>query len=230
MAQILYVAMHHQYGDAAVSEFAGFKDTSVKVSDMLSQTITMIDGKSVTLRELISRIGEQGFLLLCALLTLPFLLPVSIPGVSTVFGVAILLISLAITLNRLPWLPSKILDRELETLKLVPVLEKGVKIVSKIDRFVQPRLLVFSTGAIMNRINGLVLMFSALLLMLPLGFIPFSNTLPGVAILLMSIGMVQRDGVLVVVGYGFVLATLTYFSILAYAAYSAGQGFSSLLG
>lgn len=213
-----------------MSDFTGFKDTSVKVSDMLTHTITLIDGKSVTLRVLISRIGEQGFLLLCALLTLPFLLPVSIPGVSTVFGVAILLISLAITLNRLPWLPSKILDRELETVKLVPVLEKGVKIVSRIDPYVQPRLLMFSTGAIMNRFNGAVLMFSAVLLMLPLGFIPFSNTLPGVAILLMSIGMVQRDGVLVVAGYGFVLATLAYFGVLAYAAYSAGQGFSTLLG
>lgn len=210
-------------------DLAGFGDTSEKISDMLTHTITLIDGKSVTLRDLIGRIGEQGFLLLCALLTLPFLLPVSIPGVSTVFGIAILLISLAITLNRLPWLPSKILDRELEAEKLVPVLEKGVKIVSRIDPFVQPRLLMFSTGAVINRFNGAVLMFSALLLMLPLGFIPFSNTLPGVAILLMSIGMMQRDGALVVAGYGFVAATIAYFSVLAYAALSAGQGLSSLI-
>jgi hypothetical protein len=210
-------------------DLAGINDTSEKISDMLTHTITLIDGKSVTLRDLIGRIGEQGFLLLCALLTLPFLLPVSIPGVSTVFGVAILLISLAITFNRLPWLPSQILDRELEADKLVPVLERGVKIVSRIDPYVQPRLLMFSTGAVINRFNGAVLMFSALLLMLPLGFIPFSNTLPGVAILLMSIGMVQRDGALVVAGYSFVIATLVYFGVLAYAALSAGQGLSSLI-
>ena len=46
--------------------------------------------------------GESGLLLLCALLSLPFLFPVSIPGVSTVFGAGIVLISAAITFNRQP--------------------------------------------------------------------------------------------------------------------------------
>lgn len=41
-----------------------------------------------------------------------------------------------------------------------------------------------TTGLVANRINGLALMTAGVLLMMPLGFIPFSNTLPGVAILL----------------------------------------------
>ena len=45
-------------------------------------------------------------LLVCVFLTLPFLLPVSIPGVSTVFGLAIILIGVGVTLNRVPWLPT----------------------------------------------------------------------------------------------------------------------------
>lgn len=207
----------------------GIKDTSGKVSDMLTATIAMIEGKSVTLRALIAVIGEQGLLLLCALLTLPFLIPVSIPGVSTVFGAAILLISVAITLNRLPWLPQKILDRELETAKLIPALEKGVKIVSKIDRYVRPRLLTLTRTGLMARVNGLVLMTCSVLLMLPLGLIPFSNTLPGVAILLLAVGMVQRDGAFVIGGYAFMAATFVYFGVLAWLAISAGQGISALM-
>lgn len=207
-----------------------FRDTSKKVSDMLGETIDRIRGRSVTLRELIAAIGEQGLLLLCALLCLPFLIPVSVPGVSTVFGGAIILIGVAVTLNRMPWLPKKILDKEMDTDKLIPALQKGVKLVSRIDPYVKPRLTGLTQTGLMARFNGLVLIFSAALLMAPLGPIPFSNTLPGVAILLLAIGMVQRDGVFVLLGYLFNLATVVYFAVLAWLAFVAGQGISSLLG
>ena len=162
------------------NEFA-FTDTSEKLSTTLEKLIGKLQGQTITLRELMEAIGEQGLLLICAI-ALPFLIPVSIPGVSTVFGAAIILVSLAITLNRLPWLPAKILDRQMETAKLVPALQKGVAIVSKLDRFIRPRVPALTTGVIANRINGLALMTAGVLLMMPLGFIPFSNTLPGIAI------------------------------------------------
>lgn len=211
------------------NEFA-FSDTSEKLSTTLEKLIGKLKGETITLRELMEAIGEQGLLLICAIASLPFLIPVSIPGVSTVFGAAIILVSLAITLNRLPWLPKKILDRQMETAKLIPALQKGVSIVSKLDRFIRPRLPALTTGAIANRINGLALMTAGVLLMMPLGFIPFSNTLPGVAILLFSAGMIQRDGVTVLGGYLFLGLTTVYFAALAYAAFWAGQGLSSSIG
>lgn len=85
------------------NEFA-FTDTSEKLSTTLEKLIGKLQGQTITLRELMEAIGEQGLLLICAIASLPFLIPVSIPGVSTVFGAAIILVSLAITLNRLPWL------------------------------------------------------------------------------------------------------------------------------
>ncbi|WP_034884122.1 hypothetical protein M728_003420 [Ensifer sp. WSM1721] len=203
-----------------------FGDTERNLSDTLNGMIASIRGDTITLRELMIEIGEHGFLLLCALLTLPFLIPVSIPGVSTVFGAAIILISLAITLNRLPWLPQRILDRRIETEKLVPTLKKGAALVSKLDRYVRPRLYFLTQGVVMNRFNGLMIMAGGVLLMFPLGLIPLSNTLPGIAILLLSLGIIQRDGLMVAAGYLFLLATTVYFAVLAYAAFAAGQGLS----
>ncbi|MDK1376854.1 MULTISPECIES: exopolysaccharide biosynthesis protein [unclassified Sinorhizobium] len=204
-----------------------FGDTERNLSDTLNDMIASIRGNTITLRELMIGIGEQGFLLLCALLTLPFLIPVSIPGVSTVFGAAIILISMAITLNRLPWLPQRILDRQIETEKLVPTLQKGAALVSKLDRFVRPRLRFLTQGAFMNRFNGLMIMAGGVLLMFPLGLIPLSNTLPGIAILLLSLGIIQRDGLMVAAGYLFLVATTVYFAVLAYLALAAGEGLSS---
>ncbi|ABR62291.1 exopolysaccharide biosynthesis protein [Sinorhizobium medicae] len=203
-----------------------FGDTQRSLSETLTGMIAAIRGNTITLRQLMIEIGEQGFLLLCALLTLPFLIPVSIPGVSTVFGAAIILISLAITLNRLPWLPKRILDREIETEKLVPTLRKGAALVSKLDRYVRPRLNFLTEGTLMNRFNGLMIMAGGVLLMFPLGLIPLSNTLPGIAILLLSVGIIQRDGLMVAGGYLFLVATTIYFAVLGYAAFAAGQGLS----
>ncbi|MCD1263185.1 exopolysaccharide biosynthesis protein [Shinella sumterensis] len=204
----------------------GFRDTDRKTSELLEDILHSIKGEHITLRDLLAMMGESGLLLLCAFLSLPFLFPVSIPGVSTVFGAGIVLISAAITLNRLPWLPRKVADRRLESGKLRPVLERGVTFLRRIDRFFKPRYSGLTNGAAMNRLNGLVLMGAGLLLMAPLGLIPFSNTLPGVAILLMAAGISQRDGLVVLGGYVMVVLTIVYFCAIALLAYSAGRSFN----
>ena len=74
-----------------------------------------------------------------------------------------------------------------------------------------------------NRLNGLAIVFSGVLLMLPLGLIPFSNTLPALAILSMAIGLSQRDGLFVLGGYVMMVLTVIYFGVLAALAVAAGQ-------
>jgi hypothetical protein len=203
-----------------------FKDTARKTSELLEDVITSIKGEHVTLRQLLAVMGENGLLLLCGLMSLPFLFPVSIPGVSTVFGAGIVLIGVAVTFNTLPWLPKNLADRQLEIEKLRPVLERGVRFLRKLDKFFKPRLSILTTGGFINRFNGLALVAAGLLLMFPLSIIPFSNTLPGVAILLLSTGISQRDGLFVLGGYIMILMTIAYFGALGYAAYAAGQSFS----
>ncbi len=205
-----------------------FEDTSRSLTETLQALVSGIRGQSITLRELMDAVGEQGLLLLCAVASLPFLIPVSIPGVSTVFGAAIILVGVAVCMNRLPWLPKRILDRQLDTAKLVPALERGIGIVGKFDRFVKPRATHLTGSAVANRINALAISVGGILLMFPLGLIPFSNTLPAVAILLLAIGMIQRDGLVVLGGYLFLVGTKIYFAALAYAAFSAGQGLMSV--
>lgn len=206
-----------------------FEDTRQTLSQTLHRVIDAINGDTVTLRWFLEEIGEQGLLILCILLTIPFLLPVSIPGVSTVFGAAIIMISIGITINRIPWLPKALLDRTLDVGKLVPVLRKGADIVHRMDRFVHPRIAVLSTGAVMNRVNGLGILFGGVLLALPLGLVPFSNTLPALAILCLAVGISQSDGVFVLSGYLLLVATVLYFTILVLLALAAGQGLSGLL-
>lgn len=192
------------------------------LSHLLTSIINDIHGDTITLRKLLERCGREGMLLVCAIACLPFLIPVSIPGVSTVFGAAIVLLSTALFLDRLPWLPQRILDKNLDANKLKPVLHKGVGMVGKLDRWLQPRWSGLTTSP-MQRVNSAVLVFGGLLLMAPLGLIPFSNTVPAVGILLLTVGMMQRDGVFVLLGYLGHVLTVVYFGVLAYLAWVGGN-------
>jgi hypothetical protein len=208
-----------------------FGDTRKSFSETLSDISQSIPADSqVTLRRLLELIGEQGLLMFCALLTIPFLIPVSIPGVSTVFGLVIVLIGIGVTLNRIPWLPARLMERQIEGKDLLPALQSAGKLFSRLDRIIRPRLLALTSNAGVNRFNGIMLVFAALLLMAPFGLIPFSNTLPALAVLAYAAGLLQRDGYMVLFGHLMVLVTCVYFGALIIGALAAGSGLMHLIG
>ena len=206
-----------------------FADTKESLHHALTRAIDSIEGATITLRRLLELVGEHGLLFLCALLTIPFLIPVSIPGVSTVFGAGIILIAVGITANRLPWLPRRLMERELDAEKLSGILRRGVAVVARVEAYIRPRMRGITGSGVAARVNGMAIIFAGGLLMAPLGLIPFSNTLPAFAILLLAIGMSQRDGVVVLAGYAMIVATLVYFGALAWLAFAAGKGLAGFV-
>lgn len=192
-----------------------FHDTDVALSVALKRTVAAIQGDHITLQQLLGLIGEQGLLVFCTILTIPFLFPVSIPGVSTVFGLVIIFIGVSVTLNRALWLPDRLLQHQMSSEHLVPVLEKGIHFFGRLEQWMRVRLRQLTEGELVNRLNGLALTSGGVLLLFPLSFIPFSNTLPALSILLLALGMLQRDGIFIVMGYSMLLVTVLYFGGLA---------------
>lgn len=200
------------------------------LSATLLETARTMQGEDVSVAELMERIGEQGMLLFAIFLIIPFLVPVSIPGVSTVFGLVITLIGVGVALNRTPWLPQRLMRRRVPTAHLVRAFEQGARLVARIERFLHPRLAALTTGAAISRFNGLMLVVAGVLLMAPFGLVPFSNTLPGLAILFLAVGILQKDGLFVLLGYLMVIATIAYFAALIAGALLAGQSLRKLFG
>jgi hypothetical protein len=205
-----------------------YQERSETLRTTLERTAAALGSGQVTLRQLLQEVGDHGPLLLCAILTIPFLLPVSIPGVSTVFGLAIILLGIGVAANRLPWLPRMIMDRGVDADKLKGVLERGIGLVERIETVIRKRFEGLTGGALLNRLNGLAIVAAGVLLMFPLGLVPFSNTLPAFAILFLAVGMTQRDGVFVLAGYGMLVATVVYFSVLGWLVFVAGRGLATL--
>ena len=159
--------------------------------------------------------GQEGLMVLSVFLTMPFMIPVSIPGVSTVFGIAILLIGISRLLGRKLWLPKRIEQRAIPANKLRAGLTQGLSVVQRLERIAHPfRLKWLTTGKVTGTLNSCSLIAGALLLMAPFGLIPFSNTLPALALLLLAIGFLQRDGVCILLGHLVNVATIIYFGFL----------------
>ena len=193
-------------------------DSANKDASLGEQLAVLIDNlpeDRLTLGELLDTVGEDGLLLLAAMLTLVFLIPVSIPGVSTVFGAAILLVGVSRLLGRSLWLPERIKRKSLPADKLRPGLSGGMVWVKRMERIIKPHRLQFiAEGRVQGWINNLAFIFAALLLMIPFGLVPFSNTLPALALLSYALGFIQRDGVAVLLGHLFNIGTVVYFGVL----------------
>jgi hypothetical protein len=200
-----------------------FRNPEVRLSEALAATHREISGHQVTLRQLLALVGEQGLLVFCAILAMPFLLPVTLPFMSTALGAPMLLIGVAVTLNRVPWLPDRLLDHALPSLTVQHVLERAIRTADRFEHLVRPRLLVLTGTPMVNVVHGIALVVAVLALMAPLPLIPLANTLPAVGVVLLCLGMAERDGAMLLFGHLFVVIAVLYVGALLYLAARAGS-------
>jgi len=192
------------------------------LGEKIELIIEKLPPSEVTLIEIMDIVGADSLLLLTVFLSLVFLVPVSIPGVSTVFGSGILLVGITRLFSRKFWLPARIGNRKLSSDKLREGFKRALIWFRRLEKISRPhRVNGLTTDGFMTILNNLSFILAAVLLMAPFGFIPFSNTLPAIALIFLSIGMMQRDGVSILLGNLSNIATIIYFVFLI-----AGGGWS----
>jgi hypothetical protein len=183
-----------------------------------------VKGKSLTITELKQVLRGRGSAMLLVLLALPFCF-IAIRGLSTPFGIAICLIGACLVIGREPWLPHFIMRRRLSTARLAQLLTSAIKVARQLEKFVRPRLAFLHAGPGMLRLIGLGIVVAGLGLMLPLP-IPFSNNIPAWAVVLLAIGMMERDGLCVLFGH---LTVIIAWVFIGLTSVFAVGGFQRLL-
>jgi len=184
-------------------------------ADKLEAAIDALPPGTVTLAQVRDLVGSDGLMLLTAFLTIVFLVPVSVPGVSTVFGAGILLIGVSRLFRLELWLSKRIARRLVATERLRSALLRGLVWFRRLERVSRPQRISWaaSDGAV-RIVNDCALILGAALLMAPFGLIPFSNTFPAIALLFLAIGSLQRDGLFILIGHLSNLVTIAYFALL----------------
>jgi len=194
------------------------QETQLQVESLgekLKVVIDKLPPEGVTLVEILDLVGQDSLMLLAVFLSLVFLIPVSIPGVSTLFGAAILLIGVNRLFGRKLWLPKSFRNRIVSTDKLRIALERALVWFHRLERMSRPhRLNRLTSDGLMEILNNCSLILGAVLLMVPFGLVPFSNTLPALSIIFLAIGLLQRDGVCILLGYLANFVTIIYFTVL----------------
>lgn len=207
-----------------------FRNPDVRLSEALAATARAVQGHVVTLRELLGHVGEQGLLVFSAILAMPFLIPVSLPFMSTALGLPMLLIGVAVILGRVPWLPDRLLNHALPSDTVQQVLGRAQRTAERFEHLVKPRLPGLTGSALVNSVHGVTLVVVVLLLMAPLPLVPFANTLPAIAIILLCLGIAERDGVLLLIGYVVALISTAYIGALLWLVVKAGMNVEQVYG
>jgi hypothetical protein len=181
---------------------------TLPLSALLGRVLEGVDG-GLTLQEVADRTGGRGGYLLLILLCLPFTTPVPLPGVSSVFGAVILWVAVASGGEgglRLPrWLGRKVVGSD----RLRGVLRASGRFLGWIEKAVKPRGHDWLGTGMSRRLHALLMVWLAALLMLPLP-VPFTNSLPGYSIIVVSACLMERDGRVIFVGYLVSLAASVY--------------------
>jgi hypothetical protein len=155
------------------------------------------DGASVG--EIADRLDERAFGLLILAFTLPCLVP-GLPG-AQIIAIPIFLLAAQVMIGRRePWLPNWVLEANVKKSWLDGVASFAAKRLAWTERLARPRLRFLASG-IAERLIGLIMALAAVTVMLPI-----TNTIPSVALTLMAIGLIQRDGLFTLGGAGVAIA------------------------
>jgi hypothetical protein len=192
-------------------------ETPRKLSEELVALREAIGTRAVTMREVIYRLRGRAYSVLLILLCLPFTQPIPLPGLSTPIGLAIAFIAMRLALGQRPWLPIKLQRKVLPAGFFAKLFSVAAWVLRLLESFLRPRWPLICATRSALQVHALSMLISALVLLLPLP-IPFSNTFPGWTILLFAAGMLERDGLFILLGYlTFVLGT-AYFILLGETA------------
>lgn len=194
------------------------------------EVIKSVDPEStLTLRHIDELFGEDGAPLTIIFLCIPFLFPMPIPGISTAFGFTIILLAIRIVWPRPLPLP-RFADRITLNGKTVSSLaEKSHGYAVRVEKYLKPRA-EFLTSGFSKGLASVGMILAAVALALPIPpVIPLTNTLPALAITLFSLGLLMRDGLMIVLGHVFHLTSWGYFISVAGVAFSFATKFIEFL-
>lgn len=169
-------------------------------SELLTLMMRHTKADTISLGEIKESLHERGFGILMVLFVIPCCLPVPVPpGVPLIFSIPLMFLSFQMLIGlKSPWLPKWLSEKSFKRLSLAYMVEKAAPILRKIEILLRPRL-PFASTRNGERFIGFFIFFLSLVIALPLP-IPFSNFVPGIGILVMSLGLLSKDGLVIILG------------------------------
>jgi len=161
-------------------------------SALLDDLVDAFPGEKTSVGALIDQLDSRAHGMLLLVLALPMCIP-NVPGISTIFGVLMMLPALQLVMgSRRLWVPQRVRRWEIECAPLRRTLRAAIPPLKRVEYLIKPRWSRLTRFPI-TILVGLQTLLMALILILP---IPFANWPPGMTVAITSLALLQRDGVL----------------------------------
>ena len=179
---------------------------------------------AVSLDELMSTMGRSSIAFAILILALPALTP--IPGpFGLVFGSCLAIVSLQIIAGyRRIWLPQFLSRRQVSGATIDLMVRYTAPLVARVETLLRKNRLRRFAGPRAQVFLGLPVLLLAIAVALP---IPFGNMLPVAALVMIALGLMERDGLVTMLGLGVGVIALGATGGLVYAA---AWGLGSIVG
>ncbi len=173
------------------------------INDLEKIEIIAKNHHEIEIKKILEILSGRGIFICFILLNLPFCLPLQIPGLSTPFGIILCLLSLRLIFRRNVSFPSHFATKKIKSkhlIKFIQGLRKCFLFVKKISR---KRLIFLIQGGPTQRLHGIFFLFCSFFLSIPFP-IPLTNFLAAMPVVAISLGILEEDGLLVILGYAIV--------------------------
>lgn len=172
---------------------------------------------SISIEEITTLLGLSSHYILILFLTIPFLQPIPLPGLSTVAGTLIVFSSMCIIFSKKIYIPQPLKTHLIPSKKIARICRFLLLSSKKLERWLHQRGKFMNHPLFLRKANGIILFCSGALLALPLP-IPLTNILPAYTIALLCLGSLKKDGLFI--GLGWVLFCVSAVYIFTLTQYS----------
>jgi len=155
---------------------------------------------SLSVKDILNLLSEKGRLLILVFVSIPFCQPISIPGLSLFFGILIVIIGFRMMLGKNVRLPKFIKKKEISSTTIKKSVQRLLKTLKKLRKYIHPRMHGLCKNGSMQKMHGISIFLLGIFLSLPIP-VPISNVLAGWSVFLLGLGMLEKDGLLIVWGY-----------------------------
>lgn len=186
------------------------------LSDMLRALADEPRRERIAVADLLDALGDRALAALLFVFAFPNVLPVP-PGTSAILGAPLLFLAAQMAFNMKAWLPSVIARRSMARSDFATLVERISPWLERAEKLMKPRLTPLAVGA-MESVVGAVCLLLAVAVFLP---IPLGNMLPALAICLLAMGILERDGLWVLAGLAAAVAAGALVSGVVWAAVKA---------
>ncbi|MGD9835612.1 MAG: exopolysaccharide biosynthesis protein [Piscinibacter sp.] len=186
------------------------------LSDMLRELAGDERRERIAVADLLDALGDRALAALLFVFALPNVLPMP-PGTSAILGAPMLFLAAQMAFNMKAWLPALIARRSMARSDFLTMVERVSPWLERAEKLMKPRLTPLAVGA-MESVVGAVCLLMSLAVFLP---IPLGNMLPALAICLLAMGILERDGLWVLAGLATAVAAGALVSGVMWAAVKA---------